>query len=72
MDVRADFTGRLSFIEVNPLPGIHPQHSDLPIMACLAGWTYRQLIERIVNSAITRVDQNQRATAACGEARARS
>ena len=72
VDVRADFTGRLSFIEVNPLPGIHPQHSDLPIMACLAGWTYRQLFERIVNSAITRVDQNQRATAACGEARARS
>ncbi len=55
VDVRADRSGALSFIEVNPLPGIHPQHSDLPIMATLAGWTYRRLIERIVNSAMKRV-----------------
>jgi D-alanine-D-alanine ligase len=55
VDVRADATGKLSFIEVNPLPGIHPQHSDLPIMATLAGWTYLRLIERIVNSAMKRV-----------------
>jgi len=55
VDVRADAQGRLSFIEVNPLPGIHPEHSDLPIMATLVGWTYRQLIDRIVSSAIKRV-----------------
>jgi D-alanine-D-alanine ligase len=61
IDVRADARGRLSFIEVNPLPGIHPQHSDLPIMATLAGWTYTQLIARIVESATKRVP-----TAACG------
>ena len=65
VDVRADSHGQLSFIEVNPLPGIHPHHSDLPIMATLAGWTYRQLIERIVNSAAKRVKP-----AACGVARA--
>jgi D-alanine-D-alanine ligase len=55
VDVRADVAGTLSFIEVNPLPGIHPQHSDLPIMATLAGWTYTQLIARIVESASARV-----------------
>ena len=55
VDVRADASGKLSFIEVNPLPGIHPEHSDLPIMATLAGWTYRQLIERVVGSAMKRV-----------------
>lgn len=55
VDVRADAQGKLSFIEVNPLPGIHPQHSDLPIMATLAGWTYQQLIARILESAMKRV-----------------
>lgn len=55
VDVRADAAGKLSFIEVNPLPGIHPQHSDLPIMATLAGWTYKQLIARILESATKRV-----------------
>jgi D-alanine-D-alanine ligase len=65
VDVRADASGQLSFIEVNPLPGIHPRHSDLPIMAGLAGWTYRQLIERIVASACRRIS-----ACACGLARA--
>jgi D-alanine-D-alanine ligase len=55
VDVRADANGTLHFIEVNPLPGIHPQHSDLPIMAGLAGMTYRELISRIINSATARV-----------------
>jgi D-alanine-D-alanine ligase len=64
VDVRADRSGRLSFIEVNPLPGIHPEHSDLPIMATLAGWTYRQLIQRIVASASKRLKAS--APNACG------
>jgi D-alanine-D-alanine ligase len=55
VDVRADADGRLSFIEVNPLPGIHPEHSDLPIMAVLAGWKYHDLIRCIVASASKRV-----------------
>jgi D-alanine-D-alanine ligase len=58
VDVRQDRNGKLSFIEVNPLPGIHPLHSDLPIMATLAGWSYRQLIDRIVNSATMRLKAN--------------
>ena len=64
VDVRADALGNLSFIEVNPLPGIHPEHSDLPIMATLAGWTYRQLIERIVSSAAARVKRTSPVLAA--------
>jgi D-alanine-D-alanine ligase len=35
VDLRADASGRLSFLEVNPLPGLHPVRSDLPIMARL-------------------------------------
>jgi D-alanine-D-alanine ligase len=42
------------FLEVNPLPGLSPQTSDLVIMADLAGWTYRYLIERILSAALSR------------------
>jgi D-alanine-D-alanine ligase len=58
VDLRADSTsggGKLHFIEVNPLPGLHPQHSDLPIMAELARISYRELIQRIIVSASKRV-----------------
>jgi len=39
------------FLEVNPLPGLNPEDSDLVILAKLAGWTYPRLIETIVNAA---------------------
>lgn len=55
VDLRADEGGRLNFIEVNPLPGIHPQISDLSILNNLAGFKYPDLIGAIVNSAMERV-----------------
>jgi D-alanine-D-alanine ligase len=55
VDVRQDDTDRLNFIEVNPLPGINPQISDLTILANLAGWKYPQLIGAILESALQRV-----------------
>jgi D-alanine-D-alanine ligase len=42
------------FLEVNPLPGLHPESSDLVIMAKLVGWTYPQLIEAILQAALER------------------
>lgn len=54
VDVRLDEQGRPSFIEVNPLAGLHPEHSDLPIMAAKAGIDYLSLIAGIMNSARTR------------------
>jgi D-alanine-D-alanine ligase len=42
------------FLEVNPLPGLNPATSDLVIMAELAGWTYAQLIQRILHAALDR------------------
>lgn len=42
------------FLEVNPLPGLNPDDSDLVIMANLAGWTYARLIETIVTAALQR------------------
>jgi D-alanine-D-alanine ligase len=54
---RVDFRVRDGFpyfLEVNPLPGLNPESSDLVILANLAGWTYPQLIERIVAAALKR------------------
>ena len=48
------------FLEVNPLPGLNPDDSDLVIMAGLVDWSYRRLIETILNAA---VDQNEAARA---------
>ncbi len=55
IDVRLDEHGAAHFIEVNPLAGIHPEHSDLPIMATLAGIGYPKLIGTIMNSALARM-----------------
>ncbi|MSP48871.1 MAG: D-alanine--D-alanine ligase [Alphaproteobacteria bacterium] len=55
IDLRCDGAGRPVFIEVNPLAGLNPLHSDLPILAAQAGIPYAKLIEMIVESAGRRV-----------------
>jgi D-alanine-D-alanine ligase len=42
------------FLEVNPLPGLNPETSDLVIMARLYGWTYEKLIQMVLQAAIKR------------------
>jgi D-alanine-D-alanine ligase len=54
VDLRADSTGHLNFIEVNPLPGMNPLHSDLPILCSLKGVSFDQLMSRIMASALKR------------------
>ncbi len=55
MDFRCDSAGVPSYLEVNPLAGLHPEHSDLPIICNKAGISYRDLISRIIESASLRV-----------------
>jgi D-alanine-D-alanine ligase len=55
VDLRADENGIPNFVEVNPLAGLHPTHSDLPILCGLAGLSYRELIFEIVESALRRI-----------------
>lgn len=55
IDVRLDADGNPSFIEVNPLAGINPHHSDLPMLAGKVGVAFPQLIRWIVDSALERV-----------------
>ena len=54
VDIRMDARGRPAFIEINPLPGLHPHHSDLPMIAAQEGMSYRDLIDHIVKSAAAR------------------
>lgn len=54
VDIRLDMKGIPHFLEVNPLAGLHPEHSDLPIICNLAGYPYRELIRSIMDSALLR------------------
>jgi D-alanine-D-alanine ligase len=54
VDFRLDANGNPNVIEVNPLAGLNPTYSDLPILARLCGITYEQLISEIMNSAVKR------------------
>jgi len=63
IDLRLDAAGRPNFLEVNPLAGIHPEHSDLPIMASMIGMGYSTLIARIMQSARQRVALGNKAVA---------
>ena len=51
IDLRCDAGGRPQLIEINPLAGMHPTHSDLPMLWTAIGREYVELIERIVASA---------------------
>jgi D-alanine-D-alanine ligase len=55
IDIRMDGEGRVSFMEVNPLAGLHPKHSDLPIICSLVGVSFQELIRRIMVSARSRI-----------------
>lgn len=56
VDFRLDANGKPNFIEVNPLAGLNPVYSDLPILARLNGISYQQLIAMIMNSALKHYD----------------
>ena len=55
VDLRVDAAGKPCFIEVNPLAGLKPGYSDLPILCELAGISYREMIAQIVQSALKRL-----------------
>jgi D-alanine-D-alanine ligase len=55
LDLRADANGIPNLMELNPLAGIHPEHSDLPIICSLYGISYPELMNMIMESALSRV-----------------
>lgn len=55
IDIRCDKDGRPHFLEVNPLAGLNPNHSDLPIICRLSKIPYEMLIKKIIDSALLRI-----------------
>lgn len=54
VDVKIDRFGKMSFIEVNPLAGLNPTISDLPILCNFNNVSYQEIINEILKSAIQR------------------
>jgi D-alanine-D-alanine ligase len=54
VDLRSDAAGQPQFLEVNPLPGLHPVDSDLIILAGLTGHDHAWVLDRIMESACAR------------------
>ncbi|MBN2663003.1 MAG: hypothetical protein JXR68_05085 [Bacteroidales bacterium] len=55
VDIRCDENGAPNFIEINPLAGLNPIHSDLPILCKLNNISYNTLISKIMTSAIKKI-----------------
>jgi len=55
VDLKADRNGNICFIEANPLAGLNPIHSDLPILSRMYGIEYQTLLEMIMKAAIKRI-----------------
>ncbi len=54
VDFKINRDGLPLFLEINPLAGLNPYSSDLPIMAGKLRMTYDELIEKIMNAALER------------------
>ena len=50
VDLRCDAAGEPCFLEINPLPGLHPTYSDLPILAGRSGIPYAELLGQVVEA----------------------
>lgn len=59
VDFRLDETGTPWILEVNPLPGLNPEYSDLVIEAAAAKIPYHDLIGGIVATAMDRIDRER-------------
>lgn len=54
VDFRVTPDGKPYILELNPLPGLNPELSDLVFEARAAGWSHAELILRITDSALRR------------------
>jgi len=57
VDIRLDSKGIPNIIELNPLAGLHPVRSDLPMICSFKEISYQTLINEILKSASERVNQ---------------
>ena len=64
IDVRNDAAGNPQFVELNPLAGLNPEHSDLCFLASFKGFSYQQLIGMMVELFLERHPSLARSAAA--------
>ncbi len=55
IDMRSDAAGVPQFLEANPIAGLHPTHSDLPMLTRFSGRSYDWLIGGILDAAVGRL-----------------
>ncbi len=60
VDLRMDAEGRIYVLEVNPLPGLTPDYSDLVLIAKASGMEYDQLIAEIMVGGLRRMRDKRR------------
>src|SRR5439155_6063514 len=60
VDMRVDDDGRIYVLEVNPLPGLTPDYSDLVLIAKACGMEYDQLIAEIMTGGLRRMRDKRR------------
>jgi D-alanine-D-alanine ligase len=68
VDLRMDAGGQFYVLEVNPLPGLTPEYSDLCLIAKAANIDYRSLIGEILSGGLKRLREKRRAEAREAEA----
>ncbi len=68
VDLRMDAGGQFYVLEVNPLPGLTPEYSDLCLIAKAANIDYRSLIGEILAGGLKRLREKRRAGAREAEA----
>ncbi len=71
VDLRMDAEGRIYVLEVNPLPGLTPDYSDLVLIAKASGMEYDQLIAEIMQGGLRRLREKKREEREEREARER-
>ena len=60
IDLRMNAQGQVYVLEVNPLPGLTPDYSDLVLITKAAGIDYRTLISEILAGALKRLREKKR------------
>ncbi len=60
IDLRMNSAGQVYVLEVNPLPGLTPDYSDLVLISKAAGIDYRTLIAEILAGGLKRLREKRR------------
>lgn len=68
VDMRMTPEGEIYVLEINPLPGLTPDFSDLVIIGKAIGIDYRSLVAEILAGALARMRENRRRSASAPSA----